>query len=322
MSGNLLMKTRIVAVAEIAERIRSVEIEHSSRPALPSFTAGAHVLVETPAGHVRQYSLCSDPADTRRYRLGILNELESRGGSRSMHDSLGVGDILYGTRPRNDFPLSETGRHLLIAGGIGITPILAMAYELARRQSAFELHYCARDAARAAFLTELQSLCPTGNLHIHFDGGNPAKGLNLSELLSDHAGDVHLYVCGPKSFLDAAIAAAERWPSEHVHYERFSAVEPSQRAHGEAFEIEVMPAARIVPVGKNETALDALRAAGLAIASQCEGGICGTCRVHLIAGDVIHRDAVLSNKERADTMITCVSRGKGRVRIALIAADE
>jgi ferredoxin-NADP reductase len=323
VSGNLLMKTRVLAVAEVAERIRSVEIEHISRPKLPAFTAGAHVLVETPGGPIRQYSLCSDPANTRIYRLGILKELESRGGSLSMHDKLAVGDILYVTRPRNDFPLSESaGRHLLIAGGIGITPILAMVHELVCRKSVLEVHYCARHVAQAAFLTELQSLCPVGSLHLHYDGGDPARGLDLRELLANPDSTVHIYVCGPKGLLDAAIVAAGHWPSENIHYERFSAVAPSQRAQGEPFEIEVIPDARIIVVGEHETALDALRRNEVVIPSQCEGGICGTCRVRLLDGQVIHRDAVLKQTERANTMITCVSRGKGRIRVAPIPADE
>jgi vanillate O-demethylase ferredoxin subunit len=317
----LLMKTRVVAVADVADRIRSIEIEHFSRPALPPFAAGAHVLVETPAGLVRQYSLCSNPADTRRYRLGILREQESRGGSVSMHERVAVGDVLYVTRPRNDFPLGECGRHLLIAGGIGVTPILAMAYELTHRGSAFELHYCAREPARAAFVEELRSICPAGSLHFHFDGGDPARGLDLSALLADRGADEHVYVCGPKNFLDATLAAAAHWASDRVHYERFAAMASGQRAHGEPFEIEVLPEARIVAVGEAETALDALRRDGVAVPFQCEGGICGTCRVRIVAGEIVHRDAALGARERSDTMITCVSRGIGRISIALFPDD-
>ena len=240
-----------------------------------------------------------------------------------MHDAVSVGDLLYVTWPRNTFPLCvDAERHLLIAGGIGITPILAMPYALHRDGATFEVHYCARDAECASFADELRSLCAPGHLHFHFDDGDPARGLDLRELLEAYKANTHLYVCGPKGLLDGAVVAAGHWPGEAIHFERFTAVAANQRAHGDPFEIQVMPEGRIVAVGRDETALVALLRSGAQIPYQCEGGICGTCRVCLVSGEVIHRDAVLKPEERADTMITCVSRGRGRIGIALIGDDD
>jgi vanillate O-demethylase ferredoxin subunit len=314
LSGLLLQKTVIVGLRDETPRIRSFTVRHASKPSLPAFTPGAHVAVETPNGLLRHYSLCSDPADPTSWRMAVLREDAGSGGSRSMHELLNVGDVLYVTRPRNYFPLEDlVGRLLLLAAGVGVTPILAMLHELERRGADYEFHYCARSRAEAAFINEIEGLCGVGRLHLHFDGGDPSAGLQLADLLSSQGSFAGLYACGPKPFLDAIVDGSTNWPADRVRFERFSALPKELVGKGEPFEIRVRSTDQVLQVGSGETALSVLRDAGLVVRSECEAGICGSCRVRFLAGEVIHMDAALKTSERSDTMIACVSRARGQV---------
>jgi vanillate O-demethylase ferredoxin subunit len=317
MSGMLLQKMVVVEARDETSRVRSFSLRHATRPALPAFTAGAHVAVETPSGLVRHYSLCSDPADLTRYRIAVLREEEGSGGSRSMH-SVRAGDVIYVTRPRNYFELEhQDGTPLLLAAGIGITPILAMAIELERRGLAYELHYCARSRKEAAFADEVDQLARSGQVTFHFDGGVPGAGLDIAGLLHPTGVYSSLYACGPKPFLDAVVAGAAHWPQDRVRFERFSALPRETIGDGEPFEVELQSTAEVIPVPAGVSTLTALREAGVSISAQCEAGICGTCKVGVCSGTVIHRDAVLRPDERSSAMMVCVSRGDGRLVLAL-----
>ena len=318
MSGLLLQKTTLVAVRDETSRVRSFTFRHAKNAELPPFTAGAHVGVETPGGQLRYYSLCSDPHDRTIQRIGVLREDAGSGGSRSMHAALAVGDTLYVTRPRNYFPIvHRRGPLLLLAAGIGVTPILAMLYELERSRVPYALHYCARNRADAAFADEIEGAAVHGSVHFHFDNGNPADGLPLDAFLAERGGFEALYACGPKGFLDAIVAAAGRWPEGTVHFERFSALPRELVGAGEPFEMVLQSSGQVITVAEGQTALSALRDAGHAIRAQCEAGICGTCRVKVVDGTIVHKDAILSARERADTMMVCVSRAAGRITVAL-----
>src|SRR5215471_8269959 len=191
------MQLRVRSITYLAEAINGYELVDPRGRDLPRFTAGAHVDLRF-GGLVRQYSLCNDPAERRRYCIAVLRENESRGGSRHLHDNVRVGDLLEVSLPRNNFPLAAAAeRHLLIAGGIGIAPIMSMIAELQRRQADFQLHYCTHSPERTAFREALSPLAGDGRARFHHDGGDPTRGLDIAAALSDPRPGTHLYYCGP-----------------------------------------------------------------------------------------------------------------------------
>jgi ferredoxin-NADP reductase len=189
---------------------------------LPPFEAGAHISVQLSEGLVRDFSLWNDPAERTRYCIAVLRELDGR-GSRQMHESVRVGDLVAGSMPRNNFPLAaEAERHLLIAGGIGITPIMAMIADLRRRRAEFHVHYCTRSPDETAFLDDLAVLAALGRVQFHHDGGDPTKGLDIAATLREFRPGTHLYYCGPAGMMAAAAAASAHWPAGTVHFEFFA----------------------------------------------------------------------------------------------------
>lgn len=215
------MKLRVRSVTYLAQRINGYEMVDRDERDLPPFEAGAHVSVRVGAGTVRDFSLWNDPAERSRYCIAVLREPEGR-GSREWHEGVRVGDIVEASTPRNNFPLArEAERHLLIAGGIGITPIMAMIAELRRRRAEFRLHYCTRSPEETAFLDDLAILAAQGRVRFHHDGGNPANGLDIDATLREYVPGTHLYYCGPPGMMAAAGAASEHWPSGTVHCEHF-----------------------------------------------------------------------------------------------------
>jgi ferredoxin-NADP reductase len=223
------MLLRIRSITYLAARINGYELVDPQERDLPGFTAGAHISVGLSEGLVRDFSLWNDPAERRRYCIAVLRELDGR-GSRQMHENVRVGDIVKGSMPRNNFPLAAAAeRHLLIAGGIGITPIMAMIAELRRRRAQFRLHYCTRSPEETAFLDDLAVLAAQGRVQFHHDGGDPANGLDIAATLRECRPGTHLYYCGPAGMMAAAAAASTHWPAGTVHFEFFagpSAVAP------------------------------------------------------------------------------------------------
>lgn len=318
MAMKLLIKTTVLSVAQEAEGVRSFTLVPAKRPKFPSFEPGAHVIVQLPNGLRRVYSLCSDPEDDTRWRIAVLREPAGLGGSACMHDQVREGMSLFVTYPDNHFPLHQAAkRHIFIAGGIGITPFLPMVMQASRMGVPFELHYCLRSVLRAAFVGELEALCPPGTFVPYYDGGNPSEGLDIAGLLTKAGTDVHVYACGPAGMLDAVRCASAHWPSTQVHYEQFSGLPVEQASRGEPFRIRIASSGQLIEVPDSKSALTVLRDAGLAIDAACERGACGTCKVRYAAGEPVHRDSALMPTERASHFITCVSRARGEITLDL-----
>ena len=311
------MKVRINAITVEAEGIKSFEFVDPNGADLPAFEAGAHLDIVAPGDFPRQYSLSNDPSETHRYVVSILREEAGRGGSKAMHDQLSEGDLVDITVPTNHFPLSEDAdHHLLIAGGIGITPMLAMARFLSRTGQNWTLHYATRTAENMAF-KDLLSNAPYGD-HVSFyhDGGDPSKGINLKALLGEHQDGTHVYCCGPTGLMLAVQAATEHWPAGTAHFEFFSAdgLDTGPREDDESFEIEIASTGDVHKVGKDETILDVLNKNGQNIPFMCSEGICGTCIVDVLEGEPDHRDMVLDDdeKESNELITVCCSRSKSK----------
>ena len=263
---------------------------------------------------MRQYSLSNDPAERHRYVIAVLRDAGGRGGSQSLHDTVRVQDIVTVGRPRNNFALvDDAGKVVLLAGGIGVTPLKAMAHSLDRLGMDYELHYCARQPQDAAFNDELRALAAHGRVHFHFDGGDPRRGLDIGALLRDPADATHVYYCGPAGFMDACANATTHWPQGSVHFEHFKApvAKASDALPPGAFTAELARSGTRVDVGPDETLADALNAAGIDVPTSCTAGLCGTCKVRYLSGDVDHQDYILGDDERASWLTSCVSRASG-----------
>jgi ferredoxin-NADP reductase len=216
------MLLRVRSITYLAQRINGYELVDPDECDLPGFAAGAHVSVRVGIGPVRDFSLHNDPAERARYCIAVLREPEGQ-GSREWHEQVRVGEIVEASAPRNNFPLAaEAEHHLLIAGGIGITPIMSMIAELRRRRADFRLHYCTRSPEETAFLDDLAILAAQERVQFHHDGGDPAKGLDLAAALREYRSGTHLYYCGPAGMMRAAEAASRHWPSGTVHCEYFA----------------------------------------------------------------------------------------------------
>lgn len=302
---NLEVK-RVVAVTPAIKEVELVAAEG----ALPAFTAGAHIDVTLGNGIERSYSLLNDPTETHRYVIAVLREVESRGGSTFVHDQLREGDRLASTAPVNNFPINEAGEtHILIAGGIGITPLRSMCHRLLAQGANFTLHYCVRDRARAAYLDELTASLGE-RLHVYLDGGDPSRGLDVASLLAKRPAAAHVYVCGPAGLIRAVREAGRDWPKGSVHYELFRGAEAdvAPRSSDQAFEIRLARAGKTLTVPADKSILEVLRGNGIKIKTLCKEGVCGTCRVGLLSGKADHRDEVLTDEQREHAIQVCVSR--------------
>lgn len=299
--------------------IQSYELVAADGGDLPPFTAGAHIDVYPGDGSVRQYSLSNAPGEQCRYVIAVLRDERGRGGSKAIHERVRVQDVLRISRPRNHFELDGRARRVvLLAGGIGVTPLKAMAHELARQRVDFVLHYCARDADAVAFAHELKSTLPADRLRLHFDGGDPSAGLDIAQLLRNEKRDgTHVYYCGPAGFMTACADASADWPRECVHCEHFSApirAQDADPAEGNVdaadFTVEIASTGQRLFVPPERSIAEVLRAAKIGIETSCEAGLCGTCKVRYLQGDVDHRDCILGEDEQREFLTVCVSRAK------------
>ena len=313
MSGAML--TVCVARKTIeAEGIASFELVSTDGTPLPAFAAGSHVDVQLPGGLTRQYSLCNDPAETHRYLIAVLHDAASRGGSTAMHEQVQQGDTLNISAPKNHFALAhEAQSHLLLAGGIGVTPLLCMAERLAHSGADFEMHYCTRSKARTAFVQRIEGSALAPRVHFHFDDGPAAQRADIEVLVGPPSPGRHLYVCGPKGFMDAVLARAraQGWPEAQIHYEFFGA-EPVAAGEADAFEVMLASSGRVVAVPAGVSVVKALAACGVMVATSCEQGVCGTCLTRVIDGVPDHRDLYLTPEEQAvgDQFLPCCSRAR------------
>jgi phthalate 4,5-dioxygenase reductase subunit len=285
------------------------ELTHRDGAPLPAFSGGAHVTVLTPNGLTRRYSLCNSPAQTDRYLLAVKREPQGQGGSASMIDEVRCGGELQLSEPRNDFSLDrQASSHLLIAGGIGITPILSMLHELQARGAEFQLIYLTRSAEFTAFREELQAPDLAGRVLLHHDHGDLARALDLSPWLAQPRDGMHLYCCGPRGLMQSVHEQTRGWPHGSVHFEDFGGSEPQQAAQDRPFSVKLAHSGRVVAVPAGISILEALRREHIPVPSSCESGTCGTCRTGLVAGIAEHRDYVLGEDEQATEIMICVSR--------------
>lgn len=308
---NPMIDVVVASKRELAENIVGLELVAAEGAALPAFTAGSHIDVRLKNDMIRQYSLCNDPSETHRYCLGVLKEADGRGGSAAVH-ALREGATLKISPPRNNFELDEDARHsLLLAGGIGITPILSMAQTLHANDKGFALHYCARTPSKMAFREWLETCDFSARVNLHFDDGPAEQKFNIEALREKPDSGTHLYVCGPTGFMEAVLAAAgDAWPASALHREYFSADAQSEEGEDRPFRIKVESTGDIVDVPADRTIVEVLGDIGIEIPTSCEQGICGTCVTPVLQGTPDHRDLVLTDEEHAenDQMTPCCSR--------------
>lgn len=310
-----LLQVRVAAKELLAPDIAGFTLVRADGGALPPFTPGAHIDVHTPRGCVRQYSLYEPDTANHYYRIGVLREAQSRGGSVSLFDETLVGQTFAIGQPRNHFPLQSDAAHsVLFAGGVGITPVICMARALAAEGRSFELHYCGASIRRMAFVEALRSAPFADKVRFYADDEGGRELLDLRSTIGEASPNRHLYVCGPPGFMEHILAGARRfgWLERQLHREYFS---PAQAPEGEdlGFEIQVKGDPRIIRVPPNVTAAEALIAAGFDIPTSCSQGVCGTCITKILEGVPEHRDSYFTDAERAqnDCFTPCCSRAKG-----------
>jgi len=299
-------EAEVVRKEAVAQGIFLFELRRPDGNALPPFTPGSHLTVQVPSGVRRNYSLCSDPADTSAYQIAVKRDAHGRGGSVSMADDVHAGQLLMVSAPRNNFELdARAGDVIFVAGGIGITPILSMMRHLKRHARGFHLYYCTRDAGSTAFIDQLEAEFP-GQVRIHHDHGDMAQALDLWPMF-EKPGAAHVYCCGPRGLMDSVADMSGHWPSGSVHFESFG-VDASVHADNKPFSVRLARTGKTLQVSAEQTLLEALRAQGSRVTSSCESGTCGSCKTRLLEGEAEHRDMVLSDEEKQDHIMVCVSR--------------
>jgi vanillate O-demethylase ferredoxin subunit len=312
-----LIDVVVTAVWDETPAVRALELRAVQGGELPAFDAGAHVDVYLPRDVIRQYSIWSDPHDRTRYCIAVLKTPDSRGGSVAVH-ALQQGAQIKIAPPRNTFALvDDAPASVLIAGGIGVTPIIAMASRLATLRKPFTVHYCARRREDAAFVPQLQALVPEGALTLHFsDEPHPGR-FHARAVLAAAPPGAHIYVCGPARLIESVLAAGRElgWSEDRLHAELFKAAAPG--ADSQAFDLHLIRSGRVVHVPAQQTALDVLVAHGIGIPSSCAQGICGTCVTKVLDGVPDHRDRYLTPAEHdSGTVFTpCCSRARTPVLV-------
>lgn len=323
------MILRVRQITSQATNINSYELVSPEGEELPPFTAGAHIDFHFRDGSVRQYSLSNDSRERHRYVIGVLRDLKGRGGSQALHERLHVQRTVSVGRPRNNFPLSTTAkRHLLLAGGIGVTPLKAMVHELEHAGADYTLHYCCKDPSNTAFRDEFDPLVAKGRVVYHHDGGIPGNGLDIVGLLKEYKEGTELYYCGPPGFMGACKRASEHWPSGTVHFEYFSAAaapkstmsgselaDAGDSALGLGFQIKIASTGAVYTVSNDRSISDVLAEHGIEVETSCKAGLCATCKVKYLSGEVDHRDLVLNEQEKATYLTACVSRAKSSMLV-------
>lgn len=306
--------TRVRRITSETQDVRVFELESADGSTLPPFTPGAHIDVHLGPGLVRQYSLCNGPLETGSYVIGVKREVASRGGSAALHDKIHEGDILQVSVPRNNFELRDTaGHYMLIAGGIGITPMLSMARHLLVRGASFELHYFARSIAQTAFHAALSVPEFGGRVDFHYALDASAVRAKLRKILWERKPNAHLYLCGPRPFMDTVEeVASATWPPDAVHLEYFSADASALAAPCESFTVRLARSGGEYLIPAEQSIAQALAQYGIYLDLSCEQGVCGTCLTGVLAGEPDHRDSFLNDDERraCDKVMPCVSRSR------------
>ena len=301
-------RLRVSRAVPVARDIHRFELRHPEGEPLAPFTAGAHVEVISPGGLARKYSLCNDPGETHRYEIAVKRDLAGRGGSVDLVDHAREGELVEVGLPRNAFELEEkAASHLLLAGGIGITPILAMVFRLEAIGAPYRLVYCTRSPEDTAFAAELASPARKGKVTIHHDGGDPVRMFDLWALLEKPT-RAHVYACGPRPMLEAVHDMTGHWSPSAIHMESFIDAAAARKPEDHAFSVVLAQSQARIEVPPGISILEAMRASGHEAPSSCESGTCGTCRTRLLAGKADHRDLVLTDRERETHLMICISR--------------
>lgn len=310
------LSVRVRSVIYETDDILRFELTALDGAELPTFTAGAHIDVHVADGVVRQYSLCGDPANRESYQIAVLNERQGRGGSKALHDTFRAGTVVTISAPRNHFPLAGGAkRHLLLAGGIGVTPMIAMIHALEAGDAEWEMHYCTRAPEKTAFVDRLKPLIAKGKVHVHHDGGDPKKGLDIAATLADAGSGAHLYYCGPGGFMSAVAAASRHWPDGTVHFEYFAAPadKPADTRENKPFQVRVKSTGATLDIPADKSIVAVLRENGHYVDTSCEDGYCGTCLTRYLDGEPEHRDSVLDEDDRRKYVLICCARSKSAV---------
>ena len=313
MTARMIMKLRVAEAHYTTADVLHLTFRHPLRPELPEWTAGAHVDVRLPDGRVRQYSLCGDPQDRTKYEIAVKLEKSGRGGSKWVHENLKEGAIAHVSVPRNNLPISDGAtRHILVAGGIGITPFLSMAQTFRSQGKNFQVHYCAPSAQDAPLLSQLVEVCGP-RLRCWF---SKTGSRFTPDAIGEHSPGAHVYVCGPQRLLDSVQAHLSDWPAEQVHSEVFQAT-LDENFKAEPFEAIIASSQQRLLVPADKSLLEVLRESGFTTSSSCEMGVCGSCECGYRDGVVIHRDKALPVSKRQDRMLPCVSRARVAVTLDL-----
>ncbi|MCB1667360.1 MAG: PDR/VanB family oxidoreductase [Porticoccaceae bacterium] len=299
---------RVAEINEESEGVISITMCSEDGNDLPSWQAGAHIdlVIDDQLELVRQYSLCGNPADKKSLKIAVLREPQSRGGSEALHTKLNVGDKLTVKGPRNHFPLNDADNYLMIAGGIGITPMLPMLRELEKTGKNWTMMYGGRTRSSMAFLSELSQygdkvkVCPEDEVGL----------LDLNNYIGSPKEDTVVYVCGPEKLISAVEKQCEDWPEGALNLERFKPVEIAPVGGDVAFEVVLQQSGVSIQVEKDESIADAVERAGFYIPRSCDEGTCGTCMTRIIEGVPEHRDSFLRGKMREENkyIMVCCSR--------------
>jgi len=310
-----MLEVKVRSIVNEAVRVNCFELVDPKGRELPPFEAGAHIDVMIPGNFVRQYSLCNDPRERFRYVIGVLEEEHGRGGSKAMHNRVRAGDLITISEPRNNFALVDgASRYLLIAGGIGVTPMMAMLEKLKSTNANFTMHYCARSPETMAFKDRLTKLVKTGQVVYHYDGGDPSKGLRLADILAKYEPGTQLYYCGPAGMMQAIAKETAHWPAETLHCEYFTPPPTLSELAGAAdhvagaFRIKIASSGAVYAVPQGKSIVEFLYEAGIECETSCRAGLCGTCRTRYLEGIPEHHDFVLSDAEREEYVMICCAR--------------
>jgi ferredoxin-NADP reductase len=321
------IKLKVMDIKELTASIKMFEFQSADNNDLPSWEAGSHIDFQLDGEMRRSYSLANKPGEIDKYVTAILREGDSGGGSKYMHDQVSVGDelVIVGP-PTNLFPLDETAnKHLLIGGGIGITPLLAMGYRLKDIGANFHLHYCTKSKEETAFYNEVLETFGKARVTFYHDGGDPSNGIDLKNVVGVQEDGQHLYLCGPGGLISAARDAASHWRSGTVHFELFASTKSDNKivqgapslGVDQSFEVELKKSGITFTVPADKSILELMWEHNVDVMYACEDGWCGNCKVGLISGKVDHRDEFLDETDREDFMQVCISRAKSGEKLVL-----
>lgn len=313
MSVRIIMKLLVETREQLDDDLVRIAFRHPIRPQLPIWTPGAHVDVRLGNGKIRQYSLTSDPSDLSRYAIIVKRERDGRGGSDFIHKLFTEGTHVRVSMPRNNFKLA-TGRGVLIAGGIGVTPLISMGRALSQSKMLESFHFCSK-TSRPSIEGELSQFCGD-SLRTYFSNVPDSQRLNVASLIENLSSDLHIYCCGPERLMSEVKHLTSDWNPDRLHFEAFNASE-DQNHKAEPFDVTVSSTGETLRVSESQSILDVLRVAGYVIPSSCRQGICGTCECGYTSGEVIHRDSILSPDARQDRIMLCVSRARVSVTLDL-----